>query len=360
MSAYCHVYTNYMGATSFINNINSLVGIQNAISIAMKTNLLLFASLSLCTLTLFAKPTSVAANRFELRINAVQKAISTSYSKAGFKDLSETEQAEALIKGGLRLAAFNLQSLGRMYQDHPNTKVQKFAIDLRDQTKAIEDRLGKVDMYKNVDKPDDEKKAAKKIMKTLRENNWVSESGKPGAIFGKIKTSISTITWPSNEEDRLFVLQTLSDQISSVHKTKYDMSLLNAGLHELRRELRWITFYALSSDGLLKKSENTCPLKSTPLTEFADPKYSSLDSKPISGSCYMSACVYDEIAGAVGIFGKIKDRGEQIAEHDEDMLKADLAPEEIQLESKRYYRLLKETKALDYALKQLASCINKK
>ncbi len=310
----------------------------------------------------FAK-LSLQENRFKFAIDQVYKAIETVYAKnENFDQLPPAEQAGVFTGSGLRIKAFNLQSLGRMYQNSENKELRKFAINLRDATKSLEDQLGNVDMYKNVSKPAEQVAAAKKLISALKKEQWIKNAS-PGEIFALWREEMSEINWASDKKDREFVIGAVFDQLTILLETDYDMNYLNSGLHELRRELRWFSLDVIAADGVIQKSaedEFVCRQQNLPFKQFADPKYSSLARKEYPDACFVSACIYDEIVGAIGIFGLLKDKAEKIVERDEDLVKEDLTPEEIKEEALKYYELLIETEILDTARNELKSCLQEK
>lgn len=126
--------------------------------------------------------------------------------------------------------------------------------------------------------------------------------------------------WSTDEEDRHFVIGAIDKQLKEILKNNYDLEYLNNGMHELRRELRWFTLYVIAADGLIQKTDQgamACQQDNLPFTQFADPKYSSIKSRPTyPGICYISTCIYDEIVGAIGIFGLLKDQAELLVEQE--------------------------------------------
>jgi len=300
---------------------------------------------------------SSSANRFIQVINGTQQILEKTLFST--KDSSELKQTEALSKAGFRVSVFKLQSLGRIYSYHPDQDIKEFATKLRKKSKTIEDLMGRWDMYTTVKKDKEAKKAVEELFVILKNDNWIKKNS-AGEIFQNWQNKIKNMNWPSDESDRDFVIKVLANQINTTIETDYDMSLLQAGMHEIRRELRWFLIYSLVLDGVIQKSNTgplRCPLRRLQFKEFVDEKYASLKTdRSIKNFCPISACIYDEIVGAVGVFGEIKDQAEEVVEKNQKMLEDDTNPSPFKEKGEQYYAILKSTQVLEIARTQLLEC----
>lgn len=302
---------------------------------------------------------SSSANRFSQVLNSAQQILETTLSKT--KDDSDLKRTETLSKAGFRVSVFKLQSLGRIYSYHPNQEIKEFATKLRKKSKSIEDLMGRWDMYTTVKKDKEAQKAVDDLFAVLKEDGWIKKNS-AGEIFQNWESKIKNMNWPSDETDRDFVIKVLASQINTTLETDYDMSLLQAGMHEIRRELRWFLIYSLVLDGVIQKSTTgaqSCPLRKLQFKDYVDDKYAALKTdRTVKNFCPISACIYDEIVGAVGLFGKLKDKAEEIVEKNEKMLEDDINPSPIKEKSEQAYTILKSTQVLEIAGKQLTECLH--
>lgn len=304
---------------------------------------------------------SLAEGRFKAAIKKVKQSIELALKEnPDFDEMSKADQAAVFLKSGLRASAFKLQALGRLYQQIDHKELREFAMSLRDSTKELEDLLGEFDLRQTVGNKTEVEQAARAFLKSMTNGRWIAENS-PGEIFEEWRDSIKAIDWPTDQEDRKFVITEIAEQVNRLRKTEYDMGFLEQGMHELRRELRWFSLYVISTDGQIQKSNNgqfACPIKEQAFLEFADPKYSQLKSDPqFPQVCRISACVYDEIVGAVGAFGDLKDQAEKILDKDPDLQKKDRTPKKIRQQAEKHYEQLVHSEVLDMARAQLRACL---
>jgi hypothetical protein len=306
---------------------------------------------------------SRAENRFHKAIvGTEQKMLETLNKIEETKPKTNLERADIFAAQGVRSTLFQLQALGRMYRKNSDKKIAKFAKALRDDTQDLEDKLGRIDMLKTVGRTADAEAAAKKLFAEMPGAGWVAGKGL-GPKFTEWEDGFREIEWPKNSKDDAFVFETARDQLEKLIDSDYDMNLLEGGLHELRRELRWWLLYVQSADGLIQKSnvgEFACADCAQPFTDSIDPRYTAVPANPNikdSKICYISATAFDQIVGAVGAFGKLKDRAELIVEHDDATSRLDQTPADIAADGRVAYQKLKDSKLLQKLRKQLKDCM---
>jgi hypothetical protein len=299
-----------------------------------------------------------ARTRFIAALGQIQtKIVEAQKAGAPFSRKSRVDQADLLMKAGVRTAMFDLEGLGRMYREHKKEDVSKFGEWIYKKSKDVEDALGQFDKYQSTGMDDEMKKAASDAMAVMTDDDWIDGS-QTGGIFDKILNKIDKVEWPSEKKNREFLLQSLADHMKHIQNTDYDMSLLEQGMHQLRRDLRWIPIYAKVFNGLLKKTNKSCPQDDLPFSKFADPKYSGLPVNPgVDDPCEVSACLWEEINGTVGAFGKLKDQAEKIRSKDRKLLETDDMPRSVQNDAERMYETLKDSKLLKTTRKQIEACL---
>ncbi len=275
----------------------------------------------------------------------------------GFFEKSKRDQADALLEGGLRLAAFNLQSLGRVYRKYPIASTQGFLKKLRESAKDLEDHLGEYDKMKSLGKAPAMGRAAVALMGLVAREGWLDRAGRsPRATV--FKAAAARQAWLSPAEDRDFAIGELVDQLQSVAAADYDMRRLEAGLHELRRELRWFSISARALGGVvIASSVMACPQRQSVFAAHADPKYGLPTSGPFADACRISTCLSVELNGAVTLLGELKDEAEPIVENDPALKRADRTPPQVAARAQNAYSALLRSGILENTQSQLRACL---
>lgn len=174
--------------------------------------------------------------------------------------------ALAFYKSNARQILFYLQALARIYKGiHNKKRFEKMRISF----KSLEDQLGKVDYYeaflnqfkksKNVPKTVIDnlnthyKNELINLKKLLEQDGWIdSESSKIKAI----KKDLITANWKTVIDEKIAIGETVINFIEEI-EYKYEVGILNFndlehGVHEFRRQIRWISIYAQALDGLFQ------------------------------------------------------------------------------------------------------------
>lgn len=314
-------------------------------------------SLALSTTALAQAPGRTPGRALEL-ISKLERSFAQALATPGFTRMNAESQAQLLIKLGARVDAFNLQSLGRVYETYPVPPTQEMMKTIRKQAKKLEDAMGAFDKYKTVGKRGHAKEAAAELLKLLAKEGWIDGRGQSPLLL-QMKRAVLNARWLPEAQDQAFVLTQLALQIEKVRTARYDMRLLEAGLHEIRRELRWFSISAKAlGPRIAVSSRMACPLRQLSFAAHADTKkYMLPEDQGTPGACVLSACVAQELVGAVGLFGQLKDQAEPIVENDERLLKHDLTPPAIATAAHRAQITLLRSGALEHARAQLEGCL---
>lgn len=323
----------------------------------------IFAALSLVLVLVLAAQHSFAKGeaqkaRFEPWISHIENTMTSN---------SKTEMvAGALLEGENRIATFNLQALGKLY----SVQDSDFASEIRASFKSLEDGIGAYDMWKKIaDKSgkakDQERadKAKKDFAKMLEKDHWVS-GGKKDRLKS-IRAFLDGQKWHSYEDDKNMILAQLAEQVESIAATEYDLTRLEKddgdgnGLHELRREIRWLMIESRVLNGMLqfRKNSQDCSVadyEGLYKTSLAQSKYSTLPGSSLeSDPCYIQQCLFLGLSGAVNILGEIKDAAEQ----DQEARETDTVPKELQLQAETLYKELKNTEIFSKMGQNLRQCM---
>lgn len=257
--------------------------------------------------------------RFQVWLRILQKTVAENATPA--------KAAKDLVKGDNRIAAFNLQALGRLYAADDPT----FAA-WRKSFKELEDKIGSVDKWTSIlAKAEQQNAAAAAIAKLKKKRDearaeletllvdgryYPSDGGTP--FLAEVLAKLTAFPWKDYEADKADRFAVLREELDELETTTWDFSHLEEGkgVHELRRRLRWFLIEARVLNGLvlLKPLSSTCPV----------PDFAGLPSAPIASSKYgklpaaaaetnptrLTPCLFLAMADAVGVIGELKDESE--------------------------------------------------
>jgi hypothetical protein len=143
-------------------------------------------------------------------------------------------------------------------------------------------------------------------------DGWI---GMKPARLEKIARHVQDADWAKGREDRDEVFKRISKHLSKVDEKEYDMTQLEDGIHEFRRDLRWFVFDAVAVNGLLNDQRKSCPVaeyKGLLQDPLAKSPHAQLPANPAQkGACAISKCLYLAVCSAVVRLGEIKDEGER-------------------------------------------------
>jgi hypothetical protein len=263
--------------------------------------------------------TDAQIGRFIIWLDILEKPLASSDRK--------NEAAEALMgENRARIAAFNLQALGRVYSglDNEFDKIRRAG-------KELEDALGAIDKWKSLRNNRKLEEARESLADLLKDKNWMGRERSPR--IRDIRKFLNNFKWPSEDDDMVHVANRLAKQLENVNAIEYDMSKLEEGngLHELRRELRWFLIESRVVNGVVTfKRRRGCPVEAySELAKqpIADSKYSKLPANDEleANPCRISRCLFLGVVDMVEEIGKIKDAAEKrIGNTDSDEVPADL------------------------------------
>ncbi|MEO9053256.1 MAG: hypothetical protein ABI280_15765 [Ginsengibacter sp.] len=188
-------------------------------------------------------------------------------------DKAATSENPALLvyTENMRTPLFMLEALTRLYKNiHNHHKFSK----LNDVFKEIEDRLGSIDYYDGFHKglisqkrmPEaltgymqkQMNKKVKELDQELKKEKWI---GKHKKGISKIIEKIDKADWLEMKEDTNAILETYRGYINGIIE-KYKVAHLKfedieSDVHELRRELRWLSIYPQALVGIMQlKTDN--------------------------------------------------------------------------------------------------------
>jgi hypothetical protein len=167
------------------------------------------------------------------------------------------------------------------------------------------------------------------------EHNWINtEKSKVVSI----QNELATASWKNQEEERGAIAQVFIKHIEEI-EYKYEIGILNFndlehGVHEFRRQLRWISIYAQALNGLiqLKSIENSHPTIDLYLTKqvLEGPFNKMPEVVSISKSICFQAANFYALSWMIAESGQLKDEGLSTVCLETVMAEIGLSDKEIQ------------------------------
>ena len=220
--------------------------------------------------------------RFDYFLNKLQDLLD--------KSSKQKNPALWLYQNNARTPLFMLEGLAKLYAGLHNKK--KFS-KLKDQFKLLEDALGAIDYYdafakefaKNKKIPASIKnyiqaqsrEKLQSLNETLKEKEWISAGN---IRIAKIRKKLAKADWQKEREEtesiNSFYILAIKKMLNFINQKDFHFENVEADLHELRRDIRWLSIYPQCLRGCIQLSK----AKSSP--RYLD-KYLT---KEITGSPY--------------------------------------------------------------------------
>ena len=188
-----------------------------------------------------------------------------------------------LFKNDARTPLFMLEGLSRFYETQHNKK--SFG-KLKDEFKKLEDIIGAIDYYNWLAEETSglancpeavinyfnqkKNKIAEDLNELLEKDNWLAEKK---SAFSKIQKKLTSAKWQSPKKDikglEAFYKDAVKDISEFYKKSGTVFTKMEDEVHELRRDLRWLSIYPKSFQGAIQLiySKPTNPAALPYLTE---------------------------------------------------------------------------------------------
>ncbi|TKB95971.1 hypothetical protein [Pedobacter cryophilus] len=238
--------------------------------------------------------------------------------------------ALSLYNSKARPVVFNLEALSRIYKNlHNKKRFERMQLAF----KTLEDQLGKIDYYESYIKEFTVQENFPKVLldnltnhyhqeienldKILKNEQWIDENQTKLNI---IKKELADASWKSAEKDRKKIAKFLIEEIDEIeddYKTgALNFADLEHGVHEFRRQIRWISIYALVLNGLiqLKPAEEIKPELERYLTkETINSPFNKLpEAKEGVAPIYIDTSYFYALSWLIAKGGDLKDEGLRI------------------------------------------------
>lgn len=305
--------------------------------------------------------TTSGFQRFDFFLNQLQEV----FSKA-----KEAENIGlSVYQQGIRTPLFMLEALSRIYQKSLNEDPFK---KLRQHFKAFEDQLGTIDYYDGFRKefsnnnsiPESIKEFVERRMNEeiekfnalLIEEKWLSEDEHR---ISKSYKKLKEVAWPSEEEDKEGIKNLYKESINKITEKVADGEIafkdVESDVHELRREIRWLSIYPQSLRGMiqLKPSTETPEYIKKYLTpEIINSPYNKLpDPGSLTDIIYFDTNHYYAMSWLIAALGSLKDNGLRIEVIAEALMAENKNLEKSQAEKKAFSICGAGQISLDFILK---------
>lgn len=269
---------------------------------------------------------------------------------------AETSQNPAwiLYSENARTPLFMLEALSRIYEKIYN---KKSLFKLKEHFKLLEDMLGAIDYYDVFYKQmKNDKKIPKYIIdffhsktagnlkdlnEILIEKGWLGSDNKR---MKKINIKLQKIKWLAEEEDTIAVkniyTKSIKDIVEDIQTNKINFDNVEEDIHELRRELRWLSIYPQCFRGLfqLKSSKPTVIQKKYLRSEIINSSYNKMSANEgLKNVIYLNANNFYALSWMIARLGELKDAGLKIFALKEAFLSNNKIVEEYALQ--QAYRL---------------------
>lgn len=289
---------------------------------------------------------SVGKGRFLFFLSRIQDILD--------KAASAENPALVVYTDDMRTPLFMLEALSRIYKKiYKHKKLKK----LNSVFKELEDLIGQVDYYDGFYKEfgggkkipglittfTEEKRAEKleDLNHFLKKENWL---GKHKKRISKINKKLDKIEWLDEKKDAAAVLKVYQHEIEKVigkykiHQKEF--TDIEKDVHELRRELRWLSIYPQALRGLIQlQPGGEVPdfLNKYLTPEIINSPFNKMpDGSGLQTHILLNQNYYFALSWMISELGKLKDSG----------LKIDLLKEGIS----EVYKSKKNVASLAYSL----------
>jgi len=289
---------------------------------------------------------NVAKNRFLFFLNKIDKILASAKASENV--------ANFIYTNDMRTPLFMLEGLCRIYKKiYQHAGLKKLNV----QFKELEDQLGEIDFYDGflkefqasenipsaitlyLKEKKDEKMQSLNIF--LEKEKWIGQHEKR---IAKTIKKLNKVDWMNEKDDAAAVCEVYQNEIIKILK-KYEnrtkpFSDIESDVHELRRQLRWLSIYPQAFQGLIQlQSGNESPdfLNKYLTPEIINSPYNKMpDGSGLEVHFMLHQNYYFALSWMIAKLGKLKDNG----------LKIELLEESISA----VYKTKKDVSSLAYAV----------
>lgn len=240
------------------------------------------------------------------------------------------QAAWAFYQSPARQWLFYVQALCRVYKKVGSKKRFKA---LGETVKELEDRLGAIDYWDAWVKLCEPEKSIPSVMldtmlrhrgdevaalqQLLERGGWLDADC---PALGAIMEELEAEDWEKPGKDREKIAEFLCEELQEIEQKhaegEFDFTELEDGVHEFRRQLRWISIYGHALHGLLQTDAEVKPeaFHEKYMTESVlKSPFNQLPPAPAKGKVLrVAAADFFALSWLISQIGKIKDQGQKI------------------------------------------------
>jgi hypothetical protein len=256
-------------------------------------------------------------------------------------ETNPSRMAETMMSGGMRNQLFQLEALLRLYAPRFGKSAERALASV----KALEDALGEWGLRQDLLKAVEGEPVPGEVLAVMRKDEihardavvelardeWTARPGNRGQVpaLNKMVRKLVAEDWPSYGKDQRHLREAMAEHVDNTRLATLDLDGLQGGIHELRRQLRWIPLAMLSLGGAVQLSETRNPLPALEpllrdkeaLSPFARMPEASRERDTIE----VSKSLYLANSKLIATLGAIKDRGETVEYLAQSCVEAGLA-----------------------------------
>lgn len=242
------------------------------------------------------------------------------------------------VANGLRGELFKLEGWAKIHRHWPDKKERKVFEQIRFQAKALEDVFGELDLaielafelrakgQTDLVKIFDEQAelSRQELKHRLKSQNWFKDEESEARIE-KMRKQILGIDWPSPTVQFDFLIRSIGIDLHDLGtryreelkpkllKPVYDRKILENDLHKFRRQLRWISMYFQTADGLIALAPTSDRLTAEKKKLIADYAKNPFAVLPVNKSprIKIDTIALYELTRLIELLGIVKDRAER-------------------------------------------------
>jgi hypothetical protein len=235
---------------------------------------------------------------------------------------------EEVLSKNLRATLFYLEGILKLYvRRYPEleplyrrVKSLEDVLGGYDAAQALVQTLSKLDVSYDCTAWAEQQRALmrQRITDELSQGGWVVDGVGRVPLFGELITALTQLDFEGYRKDRKTLIREIRRRLSLLDKTSMDMFELqgNRGLHELRRQLRWVPIYCVALDGLIVIDPTFHPIKEyaqfldaevakSPYARLPEPTFED-EPVRISSSLFLANTHF------IAELGDLKDSGETV------------------------------------------------
>ena len=234
-----------------------------------------------------------------------------------------------LYTNDCRTPLFMMEALTRLYASMHN---KKLFTKLNEQFKALEDSIGDIDYYDNyailfLENPTVPVHIREYMQAQMREklqhlNDLLLDSGwigsKPNCI-GNMRKKLEDANWMKAKEEATTIKKFYADEIKEINdfvkKTDGNFTEMEEHVHELRRDLRWLSIYPQALQGMIQLKESDPPsviIQKYLVPEIVQSKYNVMPAADNNKWLVLfDKNAFYALSWMIAETGKLKDKGLQ-------------------------------------------------